>query len=59
MFPQSRLMLISLVPRPQLFDDITVLPWEEMFKVFEENVVCFASLGIGQIELKYGILILF
>lgn len=35
MFPQSRLMLISLVPHPQLFDDITVLPWESMFKVFE------------------------
>lgn len=34
MFPQSRLMLISLVPRAQIFDDITVFPWEKMFDIF-------------------------
>jgi predicted AAA+ superfamily ATPase len=34
MFPQSRLILVSLVPRPQIFDDITVIPWQKMFDVF-------------------------
>jgi predicted AAA+ superfamily ATPase len=35
MFPQSRLLLVSLVPRTQIFDDITVIPWQKMFDVFK------------------------
>jgi len=34
MFPQSKLVLVSLVPRTQVFDDITVLPWQKMFDIF-------------------------
>ena len=34
-FPQSRLLLVSLVPRTQIFDDITVIPWQKMFDVFK------------------------
>lgn len=34
-FPGARLSLISMVPRRQVFGDITVLPWEEMFSVFD------------------------
>ena len=34
MFPQSRLVLVSLVPRTQIFEDITVLPWQKMFDIF-------------------------
>ena len=34
-FSKSRLVLISTVPRPQLFDEVDVLPWESMFKVFD------------------------
>lgn len=35
MFPQSQLVLVSLVPRTQIFDDITVIPWQKMFDVFK------------------------
>jgi predicted AAA+ superfamily ATPase len=35
MFPQSRLILVSLVPRTQIFDDITVIPWQKVFDVFK------------------------
>ncbi len=34
-FPDARLLMISIVPLRQAFDDITVLPWKEMFTVFD------------------------
>lgn len=34
MFPQSQLILVSLVPRTQIFDDIKVIPWQKMFDIF-------------------------
>jgi predicted AAA+ superfamily ATPase len=34
-FPQSDLFMVSTVPRVQAFDEVTVLPWEKMFAVFD------------------------